>query len=74
MKYQELNSDARIQFARNIVMMGDELHKRLTMDDAVEWLAVNGEFVDNVEADGSRHIVLTEACREKLSTFLFKSI
>lgn len=74
MKYQELNSDARIQFARNIVMMGDEIQKRLTMDDAVEWLAANGEFVDNVEADGSHHILLTEASREKLSTFLFKSI
>lgn len=74
-KFKDLDPQVRIQFARNIVMMGDELHKRITMDDASEWLSAHGEFrLKATAADGSQEIVLTEACREELSNFIFKSI
>lgn len=44
MKFNEMQSEVRIQFARNVVMIAEQFNKKMTMDDAVSWLSEHGVF------------------------------
>lgn len=69
MKYQDLTPEARIQFARTIVMVGEEFGKKITMDDAAQWLSNNGSFVLRKNEDGTQDMVLVPTALDELRKY-----
>lgn len=65
MKFNEMQSEARIQFARNVVMIAEQFGKKMTMDDAVSWLSEHGVFEQREE-----DIKLTRDSLDQLSEYI----